>query len=134
LGAFFLWDAVAAFPAATVVGRCGMAAANIVEPCGVHRWTLRRFLRQRFVGASLELAANIVGKIVGRCGNSRWRVVDQPLTHVRGQASLLFYGLLLQRICAPRFEQFDRHWREHGLICATVFCRAAVALGIKQPG
>jgi hypothetical protein len=43
--AVFLWDAVAAFYAATVVGGCGMAAANIVEPCGVHRWTLRRFLR-----------------------------------------------------------------------------------------
>ena len=69
---------------------CGIPAADIVEACGVHRWTLRRFLRH----PSLKLAANIVGKIVGRCGNfcgnGRWRVVDQPLTHVRGQASLPF--------------------------------------------
>jgi hypothetical protein len=100
-GAVFLRDAVAAFPAAAVVGGCGTAAANFVEPCGVHRWTLRRFLRH----PSWELAANIVGKIVGgcgiaaaafvwkiigTCGNGRWRVVDQPLTPVRGRASLPF--------------------------------------------
>jgi hypothetical protein len=58
------------------VGRsCGISAARFVEPCGNPRWTRRRFLRHR----SLELAANIVGKIVGRCGifcgNGRWRVV-----------------------------------------------------------
>jgi hypothetical protein len=27
----------------------------------------------------------------------------------------------LQRICAPRFEQFDRHLREHRLLRATAF-------------
>jgi hypothetical protein len=53
------------------------AAANIVEPCGVPRWTLRRFLRH----PSLELAANIVGKIVGRCGNFAATVVGASLTN-----------------------------------------------------
>jgi hypothetical protein len=81
--------------------------------CGKSRLSLRRF-----------------------CGNVRWRlrrscgktsskpaasVVDQLLTNVRGQASLLFYGFHLQRICASRFEQFDRHLREHRLVRATVF-------------
>jgi hypothetical protein len=77
LGAVFRWGAVAAFSAAAVVGGCGMAAANFVEPCGVHRWTLRRFLRH----PSLELAANIVGKIVGRCGNFAATVVGASLTN-----------------------------------------------------
>lgn len=74
-------------PAAAVVGGCGISAARFVEPCGNHRWTLRRSLRQRSwehrgslrqtslvksldaaaslrrlsFGKSLELAATVVG-------------------------------------------------------------------------
>lgn len=88
-------------PAAAVVGGCGISAARFVEPCGNPRWTLRRccgIRRWNFaatvVGTSWKPAANVVGKIVGCCGifcgNGRWRVVGQPLTLVRGQASLPF--------------------------------------------
>jgi len=84
------------------------AAARIVETCGVHRrtlrhccgngslahrwenrWTLRRSLRQ----PSLEL-----------CDNGRWRVVGQPLTLVRGQASPLF------SLCPTRVQSAAALW------------------------
>jgi hypothetical protein len=78
--------------AAHIVGDCGMAAARIVEPCG-----------NASLDAAAFLAASVVGKIVGRCGNfcgnGRWRVVDQPLTLVRGQASLPFF---MGQAFAPR--------------------------------
>ena len=126
-----------------------MAATNIVEPCGVHRWTLRRFLRH----PSLELAANIVGKIVGRCGNGRWRVVDQPLTHVRGQASLPFLGCAL-RGSVPAFvpvcgtfphqiggqpgDHFAEHSTRKTAISRAAFSAAAFGLPlfllVERPG
>lgn len=65
----------AAFFAATVVGTSWKSAANVVG---------------KIVGRCGIAAAAFVWKIVGTCGNGRWRVVDQPLTYVRGQASLPF--------------------------------------------
>jgi hypothetical protein len=60
-----------------VVDRCGISAARLVEPCGNHRWTLRRFLRH----PSWELAATIVGKIVEACGIFAATVVGASLTN-----------------------------------------------------
>ena len=81
---------------------CGKSRSSLRRFCGNPRWRLRRSC----------------GKISSKPAAS---VVDQLLTNVRGQASLLFYGFHLQRICAPRFEHFDRHLREHRLLRATVF-------------
>jgi hypothetical protein len=81
---------------------CGKNRSSLRRICGNVRWRLRRFC----------------GKISSEPAAS---VVDQLLTNVRGKASLLFYGFRLQRICAPRFKQFDRHLREHRLLRATVF-------------
>lgn len=83
--------------AASIVGRCGIVAATvrwrIVGTCGKlrweNRWTLRRSLRQ----PSLEL-----------CDNGRWRVVGQPLTLVRGQASPLF------SLCPTRVQSAAALW------------------------
>jgi hypothetical protein len=111
--------AVAVFLAAAVVGACGIAAANIVGACGTICGNGRGWLRRS------------CGKISSKPAAS---VVDQLLTNVRGQASLLFYGLLLQRVCAAHFEQFDRHLRKQHLLRVPVFRRAAIAFGIEQPG
>jgi hypothetical protein len=89
------------------------------------------FLAASVVGTSLKPAANVVGKIVGRygifCGNGRWRVVDQPLTLVRGQASLPFsWARHLRRV--PAFvpvggtfphqigDQPGNHFVEHSTV------------------
>jgi len=100
-----------------------------------YRWPLRRFC-----GGGRSWMRHCCGKSRSSlrcfCGNIRWwlrrscgkisskpaaRIIDQLLTYVRGRASLLFYGFLLQRICAHGFEQFDRHLREHRLLRVTVF-------------
>ena len=81
---------------------CGKCRSSLRRFCGNVRWRLRR----------------LCGKTSSKPAAS---VVDQLLTNVRGQASLLFYGFRLQRICAPRFKQFDQHLREHRLLRATVF-------------
>ena len=98
--------AVAAFLAAAVVGACGIAAANIVGACGIICGNGRGWLLRSCGKTSSKPAANIV---------------DQQLTNVRGQASLLFYGFQLQRVCAPCFDQLDRHWREQRLLRAAIF-------------
>lgn len=117
------------------MGGCGISAARFVEPCGNPRWNFAATV----VGTSWKSAANVIGKIVGRCGinaatfvwkivgtcgNGRWRVVDQPLTPVRGQASLPFsWARHLRRVPAfvpvcgtfphPIGDQPGEHFAEH---------------------
>jgi hypothetical protein len=84
-------------------------------------WPLRHCLRRRSLAAAASLRQNSVEARLRVGHYDAASVVDQLLTNVRGQASLLFYGFRLRCICAPRFEQFDRHLREHRLFRATVF-------------
>jgi hypothetical protein len=103
---------------------CGGGRSLMRHCCGNSRSSLRRF------------CGNIRWRLLRSCGKISLKpaakVVDQLLTNVRGKASLLFYGFRLQRICAPRFAQFDRHLREHRLLHARLTTLAPILRGQDQ--
>jgi hypothetical protein len=65
------------------------ASRRVHGKIGIKAMKPRWGRRQRDFSAQIH-PVEAFGRCGNFCGNGRWRVVDQPLTHVRGQASLPF--------------------------------------------
>ena len=105
--------------AVPVVGSCGIPAANIVGACGIVCGNGRGWLRRSCGKISSKPAASVVG---------------QPLTNVRGQASLLFAWVPSE--CAPTTNHALfwplgvgcwLRWMRAGTFVAGCCCRTSLA-------